>query len=145
MVDEDLGEATIVYEDPDEGTVERTVQNEYLAYFQDHWIVRTGEDDEGRDLVRRIPRSRVHYVERTVEEFEEEVSTLKNRVQSAADDLRSRLLGDDESSERESITVSVADDDDETETAGDRDEGFGSGDEGGAADETGSTAEDDEE
>lgn len=96
MVDEDLGAARIVYEDPDEGTVERNVQNEHVAYFQDHWIVRTGEDDDGNDVVRRIPTRRVHYVERSVEEFEEEVKTLRNRVQSAAEDLRSRLLGDDD-------------------------------------------------
>ena len=39
MVDEDLelekdlGAATIVYDDPDEGTVERSVPNEHVAYF----------------------------------------------------------------------------------------------------------------
>lgn len=117
MVDEDLGQASIVYEDPDEGTVERTVQNEHIAYFQDHWIVRTGEDDEGLDVVRRIPRSRVHYVERSVEEFEEEVRTIRNRVQSAAEDLRSKLLGDDEGQEETPVVVSV--DEDEEGTSGD--------------------------
>ncbi|UPV74724.1 hypothetical protein M0R89_01315 [Halorussus limi] len=93
MVEEDLGEATIVYEGPDGETVEKNVQNEHVAYFQDHWILKTGEDDEGRDLVRRIPASRVYHVERTVEQFEEEVSTLRDQVQSVADDLRTRLLG----------------------------------------------------
>ena len=115
MVEEDLGEARIVYEDPDEGTVERNVQNEHVAYFQDHWIVRMGEDDDGNDLVRRIPTRRIHYVERSVEEFEEEIKTLRNRVQSAAEGLRSRLLGDDdergngERGDDEPVHVSVDD------------------------------------
>ena len=90
-LDRDLGEATIVYEDPEEGTVDMTVPNEHIAYFQDHWIVKTNEDDEGHDIVRRIPSRRVHYVERSVEEFEEEVQTVKRQVQSFAEDLRSRL------------------------------------------------------
>ena len=93
MVEEDFGEATIAYEDPDEGTVERTVQNEHVAYFQDHWIIKTDESEDGRDTVRRIPAQRVYYVERSVEEFEEEVKTLKDQVQSFTDDLRSKLLG----------------------------------------------------
>ncbi|XVH32032.1 hypothetical protein ACNS7O_02290 [Haloferacaceae archaeon DSL9] len=97
MVDEDLelekdlGTATIAYDDPDEGTVTKTVPNEHVAYFQDHWIIKTDEDEQGRDIVRRIPAQRVHYVERSVEEFEEEVKTLRNQVQSFADDLRSKL------------------------------------------------------
>ena len=93
MVEQDLGEATIVYEDADGETVEKTVQNEYVAYFQDHWMVKTGEDEQGRDLVRRIPTQRVYHVERTVEQFEQEVKTLRDQVQSVADDLRSKLLG----------------------------------------------------
>jgi hypothetical protein len=125
MVEEDLGEATIVYEAPDGETVEQNVQNEHVAYFQDHWILKTGEDDEGRDLIRRIPSERVYHVERTVEEFEKEVETLRDQVQSVADDLRSRFLGGDEGgrSDRESggserIDIDVesgdlADDDDD--------------------------------
>lgn len=93
MVDKDLGEATIVYEDPDDGTVERTVQNEHVAYFQDHWMVKTGEDDQGRDIARRIPSHRVYYVERSVERFEEEIKTVRHQVQSLTDDLRSKILG----------------------------------------------------
>ncbi|NHN59502.1 MULTISPECIES: hypothetical protein [Halorussus] len=126
MVEEDLGEATITYEAPDGETVEKTVQNEHVAYFQDHWIVKTGEDDEGRDLVRRIPASRVYHVERTVEEFEREVETLRDQVQSVADDLRKRFLGEGGESDRtertESISInvdsddSVADDDERDET-----------------------------
>ncbi|ELY54797.1 hypothetical protein [Natronococcus jeotgali] len=97
MVDEDLelerdiGEATIVYDEPDEGTARKTVPNEHVAYFQDHWIVKTDEDEEGHDIVRRIPAQRVHYVERSVEEFEEEVSTLVDQVQSFAADLRTKI------------------------------------------------------
>lgn len=151
MVEKELGRATIVYEHPREGTVERTVQNEHLAYFQDHWIVKQedgeagtgddsmhdgkrrnddapshdahdegdqghdahggdqdadadahehGVDEEGHDVVRRIPVQRVHYVDRTVDEFEAEVSTLKNQVQSFADDLRTKFLGGREERER---------------------------------------------
>lgn len=90
-LDEDLGEATIVYEDPHDGTVEKTVPNEHVAYFQDHWIVKTDEDDHGHDIVRRIPAQRVHYVERSVEEFEEEVSTLFDRVESVAKGLQGKI------------------------------------------------------
>ncbi|ADB60872.1 hypothetical protein Htur_1988 [Haloterrigena turkmenica DSM 5511] len=96
MVDEDLelerdiGEATIVYDEHDE-TVEKSVPNEHIAYFQDHWIIKTGEDNEGRDIVRRIPAQRVHYVERTVDEFAEEVETLVDQVQSFASELRTKI------------------------------------------------------
>lgn len=91
MVDEDFGEATIVYDDPDDGTVEETVPNEHVAYFQDHWILKTGEDEAGRDTIVRIPMTRVHRVERTVESFEEEVSTLIDQIQSVADDITGLL------------------------------------------------------
>ncbi|WIV68395.1 hypothetical protein [Natrialbaceae archaeon AArc-T1-2] len=120
MVDEDLelerdlGEATIVYEEPDEGTVRKTVPNEHVAYFQDHWIIKTDEDEEGNDIVRRVPARRVHYVERSVEEFEEEVSTLLDQVQSFASDLRTKIPvgGDDERSEEpHRIDVERGDDD----------------------------------
>ncbi|WP_135830392.1 hypothetical protein [Halorussus halobius] len=93
MVEQDLGEATIAYEGPDGETVEENVENEHVAYFQDHWMLRTGEDEQGRDRVRRIPSERVFYVERTVEEFEREVETVRDQVQSVAEDLRSKLLG----------------------------------------------------
>jgi len=87
MVETDLGRATIVYEGPDGEPVEYTVDNEHVAYFQDHWIVRTGEDEEGDDVVRRIPAYRVYHVERTVEQFEEEVRSLLDPVQSVADQV----------------------------------------------------------
>ena len=87
MTEAELGKATILYEDPNEGTVEETVDNEYVAYFQDHWIIKTGEHEDGKDIVRRIPATRVYYVERNVEEFEAEVKTLRDQVQSMASDL----------------------------------------------------------
>ena len=100
MVQEDIGQATIVYEGPDGDAVERTVDNEHVAYFQDHWIVKIDDEAqeeeprmEGRDTVRRIPAQRVYYVERSVEEFEEEVKTLRDQFQSITEDLRSKLIG----------------------------------------------------
>ncbi|WP_135852912.1 hypothetical protein [Halorussus salinus] len=150
MVEEDLGEATIVYEGPDGETESQTVQNEHVAYFQDHWILKTGEDDHGRDLVRRIPAERVYHVERTVEQFEEEVSTLRDQVESVADDLRTRLLGSDsggsgderrtttESASRsESVSIDVtsgepSDSDDGDELDGD--DALGTGDSSGSDD-----------
>ncbi|WP_254768552.1 hypothetical protein [Salinilacihabitans rarus] len=114
-LERDLGEATIVYEDPDEGTVRKTVPNEHVAYFQDHWIVKTDEDEEGNDIVRRIPARRVHYVERSVEQFEEEVQTLVDQVQSFAADLRTKIpvgSGDDEESDVQPIEVDVESEDD---------------------------------
>lgn len=94
MAEQDLGRATIAYDDPDEDTVEKTVENEHVAYFQDHWVIKTGESDQGHDIVRRIPSERVYYVERSVEEFEEEIKTLRDQVQSVTDDIRSKILGD---------------------------------------------------
>ena len=87
MTEADLGKATIAYEDTNGDTVEETVENEYVAYFQDHWMVKTGEAESGEDVVRRIPAQRVYYVERNVEKFEEEVMTLRNQVQSLASDI----------------------------------------------------------
>jgi hypothetical protein len=116
-MDIDMGKATIVYEHPEEGTVKETVENEYIAYFQDHWLMRHGEDEEGNDLVRRIPLQRVHYVDRNVEEFEDELGTLRNQVESVANDIRSRVFGGREEGEaRENerpieINVESGDDD----------------------------------
>ena len=104
-LEEDIGEATIVYETPDEETVEKTVPNEHTAYFQDHWIIKTGEDDQGRDIIRRIPHQRVYYVERSVEEFEEEIGTLFDRVESLATRLQTKIpIGGGGSEQREEPT-----------------------------------------
>ncbi len=73
MPDPDVGTATIVYDDPDEGTIERDVENEDIVYFDDHWLVKVGENDDGDDVVRRIPRERVHYVQRSIDELEKKV------------------------------------------------------------------------
>ncbi|MGB9956608.1 hypothetical protein ACOZ4B_09495 [Haloferax prahovense] len=51
------------------------------------------EDAGGNDVVRRVPIQRVHYVERSVEEFETEVKTLRNQVESFARNLQLSLLG----------------------------------------------------
>jgi hypothetical protein len=89
MVERDLGQVKIVYDDPDEGVVKRVVDNEHAVHVRDHWVIRVGEDGEGNHIVRRVPRERVHYVERSVDEF-------KNTVESMADDLKQKLgVGDD--------------------------------------------------
>jgi len=87
----ELGEATIVYEDPDEGRTEMTVDNEELIYAKDHWMLPVDTDEEGNDLMRHLPRDHVYHVDRNVEEFEEEVATVKHRVESIARDLQDRL------------------------------------------------------
>jgi hypothetical protein len=91
MEELDLGKSTIVYEDPEEGRTETTVDNEEVLYVRDHWVFSTGTDDQGNDLMRQIPRQRVYYVERNVEKFEEEARTLRHRVESIADDVRDLL------------------------------------------------------
>lgn len=83
--DPELGKATIVYETPDGETEHVTVDNEHIVYFQDHWQVKTDEDDEGNDVIRRIPRGKVHYVERSVEEFQDRVDALLDRAKDRFD------------------------------------------------------------
>jgi len=117
MDDLELGQATIVYDDPDGGVAERTVDNESILYVRDHWHVRTGTDDDGNDLMIQIPKERVHRVDRTVETFEEQAGTVRRRVESLASDLRERIPvtgGEDErrDAERtEPTTISVDDGD----------------------------------
>lgn len=95
MVEREFGEATVIYDDPhEEDPSELTVQNEYVIYFQDHWLVKTGEDEDGNDTVRRIPSERVYYVEREVERFEDEASTLKDQFESLARDVQDKLPTD---------------------------------------------------
>ncbi len=119
MTDTDLGTATIVYEHPEEGTVEEEVENKDIAYFQDHWMLKRDEDESGNDLVRRIPAQRVYYVDRSVEAFEEEVKTVKDQVESLASDLRSKLPGrtqreESHSGTGEPVEISVESDDSDT-------------------------------
>ena len=87
----EAGQATIVYEDPEEGQKEVTVNNEQVAYVRDHWAVKAGTDDEGNDLMKQIPATRVYYVERNVQKFEEEITTVRHRVESLAGELRQKL------------------------------------------------------
>jgi len=113
MADSDLGTATIVYDHPDEGTVEETVENEHIAYFQDHWILKRDEDEAGNDVVRRLPVQRVHYVDRSVEAFEDELGSVRKQVENVASDIRSKLLGGDDERERqtgEPVEITVEDD-----------------------------------
>lgn len=91
MSELELGQATIVYEDPEEGQVDQTVDNERLVYARDHWMVRTGTDEQGNDLMKQIPREHVHSVERNVERFEEQARTVRRRVESMARDIREML------------------------------------------------------
>ena len=134
MTDSDLGTATIVYDHPEDGTVEESVQNEHVAYFQDHWLLKRDEDEAGNDRVRRIPRERVHYVDRNVEQFEDEISTVRRQVENVANEVRSKLLGGDDGHDEgthdrigqddtvesdEPIQIDVTDDgDDEDDTPG---------------------------
>lgn len=91
MTELELGQATIVYDHPEEGQADLTVDNEQIVYARDHWMVVTGTDEEGNDLMKQIPRDRVHHVERNVERFEEEARTVRHRVESIARDLRQKL------------------------------------------------------
>lgn len=115
MSDLQLDQATIVYEDPEEGVTEKTVDNEALVYLRDHWMVHTGTDEDGNDQMAQIPRDRVHRVDRTVETFEEEARTVRRRVESLARDLRERIPvtggdSDGEQSEPQPITIESDDD-----------------------------------
>lgn len=119
----ELGQGTIVYEDPDDGRTEMTVDNEELVYARDHWMLRSGSDEEGNDQMRQIPRDRVYYVERNAERFEEEAATVRRRVESLASDLREKVpvdMGDKHSrrersarEETEPTRVPVEESDDE--------------------------------
>ena len=133
MAENDLGTATIVYDHPEDGTVEETVQNEHIAYFQDHWILKRDEDEAGNDVVRRIPIQRVRYVDRNVEAFEDEVSTVRKQVEDVASDIRSKLLGRGTESHHgrdssdhapdEPVQIDVTDDSDNTASGTDDTDG----------------------
>ena len=118
----ELGQATIVYEDPEDGRTDTTVDNEDIVYARDHWMLRSGTDDQGNDEMRQIPRDRVYYVERNVQRFEDEASTVRHRVESLASDLRKKMpvdIGDSRSrrdhtarEETEPTTVPIEESDD---------------------------------
>jgi len=116
-----MGQATIVYEDPDEGVVSETLDNEEIVYARDHWMVHTGTDDEGNDQMTQIPRDRVHRVDRSVEEFEQQAQTVRRRVGSIASELREKLpvdmgaeQGSHTSEQSDGRTIAVEDGDRET-------------------------------
>lgn len=76
----DTGTATIVYDDPNGEVIEREVENDDIVYFDDHWLLKVGENDEGDDVVRRVPRERVHYVERSIDELEKKVESAVEKA-----------------------------------------------------------------
>ena len=88
MTDAELGTATIVYETPDGELDEVTVDNEHIAFFQQHWLFAYDIDDEGNDIVRRVPHGRVHYVERSVEELESTFETTVDKAKDKLEDIR---------------------------------------------------------
>jgi hypothetical protein len=84
----ELGTATVVYETPSEHVERVTVDNDRIAYFQDHWLFAYGTDDGGNDVIRRVPRHRVHYVERSVEEVEETFESALEKAKGKLEALR---------------------------------------------------------
>ena len=86
--DRELGTATIVYETAADEIERVTVDNEHIAYFQDHWLFAYGTDDDGNDVVRRVPHNRVHYVERSVEELEESFESGLEKAKGKLEEIR---------------------------------------------------------
>ncbi|WP_440764119.1 hypothetical protein [Natronorubrum sp. DTA7] len=85
--DLELGKATIVYETAT-GDLERaTVDNDHIAYFQGHWLFAYGTDEDGNDVVRRVPKERVRLVERSVEEIEKAFETAVDKTKGKLEDL----------------------------------------------------------
>ena len=85
--DRELGTATIVYETAAEEIEQVTVDNEHIAYFQDHWLFAYGTDDDGNDVVRRVPKERVRYVERSVGELEESFESGVEKAKGKLEEL----------------------------------------------------------
>ena len=83
-----LGSATIVYESAAGDREAHTVDNDRIAYFQGHWLFAYGSDDDGNDIVRRVPRERVHHVERSVEEIEESFATVIDKARGKLEAIR---------------------------------------------------------
>jgi len=83
----ELGTATIVYETPGENDERVTVDNDRIAYFQDHWLFAYGTDEDGNDVVRRVPKEQVYYVERSVEELEETFESSLEKAKGKLEDL----------------------------------------------------------
>ncbi|ADB61726.1 hypothetical protein Htur_2857 [Haloterrigena turkmenica DSM 5511] len=86
--DLELGKASIVYETAT-GDLERaTVDNDRIAYFQDHWLFAYGTDEDGNNVVRRVPKERVRYVERSVEEIEETFESGIEKAKGKLEEIR---------------------------------------------------------
>lgn len=104
MSELELGQATIIYEDPEEGVTRQTLDNEQIVYVRDHWTIKAGTDEEGNDLMHQIPKGRVHRVERNVERFEEEASTIRHRLQTLASEVGEKLpVGGERESDAEDV------------------------------------------
>lgn len=88
MTEAELGEAQIVFETPEGDTESVTVDNEHIAFFQEHWLFAYDIDDEGNDIVRRVPHQRVYYVERSVERLEDQFDTAVDKAKDKIDDIR---------------------------------------------------------
>ena len=85
--DLEAGKATIVYETATDDLERATVDNDRIAYFQDHWLFAYGTNENGDDVVRRVPKERVRYVERTVEEIEETFETGVEKAKGKLEEL----------------------------------------------------------
>jgi hypothetical protein len=84
----ELGTATITYETETGELEAATVENDHIAYFQDHWLFAYGTDDDGNDIVRRVPTERVYHVERSVEELESTFDTAVDKAKDTIEELR---------------------------------------------------------
>lgn len=82
-MDTDIGTASITYETSD-GVTEKRVDNERIAFVDDHWVVWEANEDDDGGTVQRIPRDRVYGVEREVDELER---TVENIIDEAASRL----------------------------------------------------------
>ena len=86
--DLEVGKATIVYETATDDLERATVDNDHIAYFQGHWLFAYGTNEEGDDVVRRVPKERVRYVERTVEEIEETFESGIEKAKGKLEEIR---------------------------------------------------------
>ena len=80
-MDVDVGTARLVYETAD-GVERLDVDNEHLAFVDDHWVVVQPDGDDEGGTVTRIPRDRVYRVERSVDELESRARELLDKATS---------------------------------------------------------------
>jgi hypothetical protein len=80
-MDLDVGTARVVYETPD--GIERTeVDNEHVAFVDEHWVIVRPNIDGDDGTVTRIPRDRVYAVERSTDEVESKAASLLDEATS---------------------------------------------------------------